>query len=78
METELWPNFLRECKAQNVPVALVNGRISRQSFRRYRLVKFFSRTFFRNSIGQLCSLQTMLGESSALGLPEASCTRRET
>ncbi|HJP91166.1 MAG TPA: 3-deoxy-D-manno-octulosonic acid transferase [Pyrinomonadaceae bacterium] len=41
METELWPNFLRECKAKGVPVALVNGRISRQSFRRYRLIKFF-------------------------------------
>ena len=43
METELWPNFLRECKAREIPVALVNGRISRQSFRRYKLVKFFLR-----------------------------------
>jgi 3-deoxy-D-manno-octulosonic-acid transferase len=43
METELWPNFLRECKARETPVALINGRISRQSFRRYRLVKFFLR-----------------------------------
>lgn len=41
METELWPNFLRECKAQQIPVALVNGRISRQSFRRYSLIRFF-------------------------------------
>jgi 3-deoxy-D-manno-octulosonic-acid transferase len=43
METELWPNFLRECKARGIPVALVNGRISRQSFRRYSLIKFFLR-----------------------------------
>ncbi len=43
METELWPNFLRECKARHIPVALVNGRISRQSFRRYTLIKFFLR-----------------------------------
>jgi 3-deoxy-D-manno-octulosonic-acid transferase len=41
METELWPNFLRECKARAIPVALVNGRISRQSFRRYTWIKFF-------------------------------------
>lgn len=41
METELWPNFLRECKARAIPVALVNGRISRQSFRRYAWIKFF-------------------------------------
>src|ERR1044071_3591977 len=43
METELWPNFLRECKAREIPVALVNGRISRQSYRRYTLVRFFLR-----------------------------------
>ena len=43
METELWPNFLRECKAREVPVALVNGRISRKSFARYQRVRFFLR-----------------------------------
>ncbi len=41
METELWPNFLRECYRQDIPIALVNGRISNNSFRRYRLVRFF-------------------------------------
>ena len=41
METELWPNFLDECAAQSIPVALVNGRISRQSFRRYSLIGRF-------------------------------------
>ena len=39
METELWPNFLRECGARNIPVGLVNGRISRSSYRGYVLVK---------------------------------------
>lgn len=43
METELWPNFLRECKTRGIPVAVVNGRISRQSYRRYRLIKSFLR-----------------------------------
>lgn len=41
METELWPGFLRECRQQQIPVALVNGRLSAQSFRRYRLIKGF-------------------------------------
>ena len=41
LETELWPGFLRECKLQNIPVALVNGRLSGQSFRRYRFIKSF-------------------------------------
>lgn len=43
METELWPNFLRECKAREIPVALVNGRISRKSFGRYLQIRFFLR-----------------------------------
>ena len=41
METELWPNFLRECKRQQIPVALVNGRLSEQSLRRYRVIRRF-------------------------------------
>ncbi|PWT82644.1 MAG: hypothetical protein C5B44_01825 [Acidobacteria bacterium] len=49
METELWPNFLHECRKRNVPVALVNGRISAKSERRYRLVK----KFFRSVVGNL-------------------------
>jgi 3-deoxy-D-manno-octulosonic-acid transferase len=43
LETELWPGFLRECSYQQIPVALVNGRLSEQSFRRYRLIKPFMR-----------------------------------
>jgi len=38
LETELWPNFLRECKRRGVLTVLANGRISLRSFRRYRLV----------------------------------------
>jgi 3-deoxy-D-manno-octulosonic-acid transferase len=41
METELWPGFLRECQIQRIPVALVNGRLSDESFRRYRLIRGF-------------------------------------
>src|ERR1044072_1063184 len=35
METELWPNFLRECDARRIPVALVYGRVTRPRLRRY-------------------------------------------
>src|SRR5437588_7162923 len=41
METELWPGFLRECRAQRIPVAVVNGRLSQRSFQRYKLVRPF-------------------------------------
>jgi 3-deoxy-D-manno-octulosonic-acid transferase len=36
VETEIWPNFLHECRGANVPVIFVNGRISERSFRGYR------------------------------------------
>jgi 3-deoxy-D-manno-octulosonic-acid transferase len=39
METEIWFRFLRECDARGVPVALVNGRVSERSFRRYRMIR---------------------------------------
>jgi len=39
METEIWPNLLRECRARGVKTVVINGRISARSFPRYRLVK---------------------------------------
>lgn len=43
VETELWFNFLREAKRQNVKIALVNGRISEKSFKNYKLIQGFMR-----------------------------------
>ena len=37
VETEIWPNFIRHAKLLNIPVMLVNGRISDRSFPRYHL-----------------------------------------
>ncbi len=43
METEIWPRLLRECQRHEIPVALVNGRISEKSFRGYRRLGAFIR-----------------------------------
>ena len=42
VETEIWPNFLRECRRTQVPVIFVNGRLSERSFRGYRRALLFS------------------------------------
>lgn len=34
METEVWPNMIAQCARYNVPVALVNARLSERSLRR--------------------------------------------
>jgi 3-deoxy-D-manno-octulosonic-acid transferase len=39
METEIWPNLLRECRARGVKTAVVNGRLSARSFPRYKLIR---------------------------------------
>src|ERR1051325_2961999 len=70
METELWPNFLRECKAQRIPVALVNGRISRQSFRRYKLIRFFLRRVLSCLSLAVMQSETDAGRLRDLGMAE--------
>jgi 3-deoxy-D-manno-octulosonic-acid transferase len=42
VETEIWPNFLRECRHAGVPVIFVNGRLSERSFRGYRQALAYS------------------------------------
>lgn len=38
VETELWPNFLKAAREHNIPVMMVNGRISDKSVEQYRLL----------------------------------------
>ena len=39
METEIWPNLLRECRQRGIKTAVVNGRLSPRSFPRYKMVR---------------------------------------
>jgi 3-deoxy-D-manno-octulosonic-acid transferase len=41
METELWPNLFRIARKRNIPVAVLNGRISDKSFGRYKKIRSF-------------------------------------
>lgn len=43
VETEIWPNFLRIAESKEIPVMMMNGRISNRSASRYRLITFFTR-----------------------------------
>ena len=49
METEIWPNLLRECRRRGVKTAVVNGRLSGRSFPRYRL----ARGYFRHVLADI-------------------------
>jgi len=45
-ETEIWPYFIHKCFKRNIPVLIVNGRISDKSFKRYKVISFFFKKFF--------------------------------
>lgn len=38
-ELEIWPNFLRQCNRRQIPVAIVNGRITERSMGGYQRVQ---------------------------------------
>ncbi|MCJ7499371.1 3-deoxy-D-manno-octulosonic acid transferase, partial [bacterium] len=59
-ETEIWPNFFAACFKRDIPVIVVNGRISDSSFARY--LRF--RWFFRPILQQV-SLFLMQSEEDA-------------
>jgi 3-deoxy-D-manno-octulosonic-acid transferase len=44
-ETEFWPNLLNGCSRLNIPVAVVNARISDRSWPRYRALRALWRPF---------------------------------
>lgn len=56
LETEIWPNFLREASRQNVPVLFLSGRISDRSFARSQswlsLFGFYLRPFLKDALGR--------------------------
>src|SRR6185436_1537462 len=60
IETELWPNFLRQCRLSGVPTVVASGRLSRRSFTRYG----FARRFISRVMGDV-SLLVMQSEADA-------------
>ena len=57
LETEIWPNFLRQTRRAGVPVVFVSGRISDRSFANYQrflgIFGFFLRPFFRSALAHV-------------------------
>ena len=69
METELWPNLLRECRARAIPIALVNGRISITSFGHYKLIRPFISRVLGNVSSALMQSEQDASRIRALGIP---------
>ncbi len=73
METELWPNMVRACRRRQIPVILLNARMSKRSARGYG----FFPTLMQEILQDLSCLAVQAeGDAQRfieLGLPRASC-----
>lgn len=60
METEIWPNFLRESRRLGIPVVFANARVSERSFAQFSRWKFLIGDFYRRTLddAQLFLAQT--------------------
>jgi 3-deoxy-D-manno-octulosonic-acid transferase len=48
VDSEIWPNMFKNLKKSNIPVILLNARITKKSFKRWFLIKNFSNLVFKN------------------------------
>lgn len=53
-ETEIWPNFISRLRKNNIPVVVVNARISDKSFEGYKKIKFLIKPIL-NKISLFCA-----------------------
>jgi 3-deoxy-D-manno-octulosonic-acid transferase len=68
VEAEIWPNFLWRAQSLNIPVFLVNARLSEKSYRGYKRFGFLFREIFSSFAG--VGVQT---EADAARLRELGC-----
>lgn len=69
VESELWPNLIREVSRQGIPIALVNARMSGSSYARWRWLPWVARALLGRI--DLCLAQSGAdaGRFRALGAP---------
>ena len=46
IESEIWPNIILNLKNKNIPLVLLNARISKKSYKKWRKISFFSKSIF--------------------------------
>jgi 3-deoxy-D-manno-octulosonic-acid transferase len=68
-ELETWPNLLELASRRNIPVVIVNGRLSEKAFRRYNRIRPLVRPMFR-ALTLVCAQDAAIAARfEALGVP---------
>jgi 3-deoxy-D-manno-octulosonic-acid transferase len=48
VDSEIWPNFIFKIKEKNIPLLLINARITKKSFNKWKIVLNFAKEVFNN------------------------------
>tara|TARA_B100000902_G_scaffold173157_1_gene167152 strand:- start:53 stop:1306 length:1254 start_codon:yes stop_codon:yes gene_type:complete len=55
IDSEIWPNMIFNLKRKNIPTGLLNGRITKKTFNRWKIFSNFSKKIFGNILFCLAS-----------------------
>ena len=55
IDSEIWPNMILNLKKRNIPTGLLNGRITKKTFNRWKIFSNFSKKIFSNILFCLAS-----------------------
>jgi len=70
MELEVWPNFVQIAQQSNVPVIVVNGRMSNKSFSGYKKIRPIANKIFRKISLILAQTEQYAQRFKELGCPD--------
>ena len=48
IDSEIWPNFLFKIKEKNIPLLLINARLTKKSFNKWKIILSFAKKVFNN------------------------------
>ncbi len=68
-ELEVWPNFMQACVKRNIPVSVINGRLSARSFRGYRRLRPVLRKMFASLSAVAAQTQAYADRFIEMGVP---------
>jgi 3-deoxy-D-manno-octulosonic-acid transferase len=70
-ESEIWPNLILETSKRGIPLSLINARMTKRSFRRWRRNLGFARPLFSRFDVVLAQNEGLARRFAALGAPNA-------
>lgn len=70
VELEVWPNLVRACGARDIPIGVINGRLSERSFKGYRRARAVIGPSFRRLDFAAVQDEAYAARFRAMGVPD--------